>query len=91
MTQVLGTPWYMAPEMLAKTPYDEKCDIWSLGVTIYMLLMSEPPFRGNTVSEMEIQVKHFNPLPNLAMKSAAAQDFVAKMLVLDPKDRWSAK
>lgn len=39
-----GTPGYVAPEVIGKQPYDARCDIWSLGVIMFVLLSGTPPF-----------------------------------------------
>lgn len=40
----LGSPLYMAPELCDKMPYDEKVDVWAVGVVAYMLICGKPPF-----------------------------------------------
>jgi calcium-dependent protein kinase len=52
----IGTPFYIAPEVLQNF-YNEKCDIWSCGVIMYILLCGSPPFYGNTDDEIYARVK----------------------------------
>ena len=56
MELVLGTAYYIAPEILSGK-YDEKCDMWSIGVILYILLSGEPPFSGTTDADIIAKVK----------------------------------
>ena len=51
MHTILGTPYYVAPEVL-KGEYDEKCDIWSIGAMTYLMLCGDPPFTGGSNHEI---------------------------------------
>jgi len=49
---VLGTPLYMAPELVQQQKYTEKVDIWSLGVITYQLLSGKTPFDGKNLEKI---------------------------------------
>ena len=48
MNEVLGTPSYMAPEIVKKEKYGSPCDIWAIGVITYQILSGSLPFPGKT-------------------------------------------
>jgi serine/threonine protein kinase len=93
LTLKLGSPLYMAPELLQDSSYNEKVDIWSLGVITYMLLSGKNPFPGRNKNETtrlicqgEIDMKK----PAFKLVSDEAKDFVSKCLTRSVKDRPSA-
>ncbi len=51
LSKKIGNPYYIAPEIL-KRRYDEKVDVWSSGIIMYMLLSGKPPFKGSTEKEI---------------------------------------
>ena len=53
----VGTPYYMAPEQVNEVPYNEKCDIWSLGCLIYELVALAPPFEANNQLALAVKIK----------------------------------
>lgn len=61
-----GTPLYASPELCEGRPYNEKTDIWSLGVVLYEMAALRPPFGGCNIFELAAAIRQgsFAPLPN---------------------------
>ena len=49
---MLGTPLYMAPELVRHQRYSEKVDVWSLGIITYQLLSGKTPFDGKNIKKI---------------------------------------
>ena len=94
MTGVVGTPYYVAPEILAGREYSEKVDVWSAGVVLYVMLAGFPPFYGDSAVEIfEAVIRGNLRFPSRVFHSVspAAKDLLRRMISRDVSTRFSAE
>ncbi|NXA34387.1 STK33 kinase, partial [Eudromia elegans] len=90
---ICGTPMYMAPEVISAHDYSQQCDVWSIGVIMYMLLCGEPPF----MASLEEKLFELIRKGDLCFKNAvwetvseAAKQVLRLLLKVDPAHRITA-
>lgn len=91
---ILGSPLYMAPEIVKKLKYDKKIDIWSLGIVTYIMLSGRPPFNAKSKEEIfqQILTQTISLTEGVWSKvSKEARNFVKRCLTRDPKMRPCAE
>ena len=87
LTSKVGTSYYVPPEILAGN-YTEKCDIWSAGIILYILLSGEPPFNGPNDETIFARIKTYKyefPEQKWSKISVEAKDLLSKMLIQEDK------
>ena len=90
--KVIGSSYYIAPEVLTEN-YNEKCDLWSCGVILYILLSGKAPFSGKTDSIIleKIKIGKYNmDIKQFENISLEVKDLIQKLLEKNPKKRLTA-
>lgn len=93
LTNRFGSVYYVAPEVLMGS-YTEKCDVWSLGVIMFLILSGKPPFNGvndQIILKKVYEGKYSMDGPEWQEISEDAKDLIRRMLTLDYGKRASAK
>jgi NIMA (never in mitosis gene a)-related kinase len=84
---VVGTPYYLSPELCEEKPYNNKSDIWSLGCVLYELCTQKHPFEAQNQGALILKILRgkFNPIPITYSKSLSAM--LDKLLTKDFRKR----
>ena len=89
----VGTPYYLSPEICQNQPYDEKSDVWSLGVLIYELITLNKPFDSKSQMGLFMKILKGKPAPiNNTVKHSFSQQLInlvlENILDKDPLTRY---
>ncbi|XP_063706685.1 serine/threonine-protein kinase Warts isoform X2 [Culicoides brevitarsis] len=79
---IVGTPNYIAPEVLLRSGYTQLCDWWSVGVILYEMLVGQPPFLANTAEETQYKVIHWRStlkIPPQAKLTEEASNLIIRL------------
>lgn len=87
----VGTPYWMAPEVIRRSYYDFKADIWSLGITVYEMATGNPPFNEKDPVHALFLITKSPPAKLEGRYSNALKEFVTLCLHDDPCERPSAE
>lgn len=84
---IVGTPYYLSPELCEEKPYNNKSDIWSLGCVLYELCTLRHPFEAANQGALALKIlrANFNPIP--ATYSSDLRSLVDKLLTKDYRKR----
>jgi serine/threonine protein kinase len=95
MKTIVGTPYYIAPDVLRKS-YGKACDLWSVGVIAYILLAGYPPFNSAGGGNKEVYAAvqrgmYYFPSADWKHVSLEAKDFIRRLLQKDPSKRMTVE
>ena len=84
---MVGTPYYLSPEILENKPYDAKSDIWSLGVLLYEMMTFKMPFNASSLPMLSVKIMRGNYTPPPAVYTKDLREIVSKCLMVNPTKR----
>lgn len=85
---ICGSPFYMAPEILKKQKYNNKIDLWSLGIILYQLLNNKIPYHSNTIRELILEMDTINfQIDAIDFISVDCKDILNNLLIKDVNTR----
>ncbi|XP_009076587.1 PREDICTED: serine/threonine-protein kinase 17A, partial [Acanthisitta chloris] len=94
LREIMGTPEYVAPEILSYDPISTATDMWSIGVLAYVMLTGISPFLGDDKQETFLNISQMNVSysgEEFDLVSESAMDFIKTLLVKKPEDRATAE
>ena len=86
---LIGTPYYLSPEIINDKPYDYKSDIWSLGILLYEMCALKMPFEGYNMPQLYMKISTGNYPPLSKNFSQDLRNIVNSMLNIDSNKRPS--
>ncbi len=86
---MVGTPYYLSPEIIENQPYNFKSDIWSLGVLLYEMCSLKPPFNAESLQFLALKIVRgfYNDIPE--QYSSDLKLLIQRMLKVNPRERPS--
>lgn len=78
--KLIGTPQSLSPEVIKNESYDQRSDIWALGVALYHMVCLEPPFQEDSLQALFKSILYKNPKPIHTCYSGKLQEFIFGLL-----------
>ena len=88
---MIGTPYYLSPEIVQGKPYSFKSDIWSLGVMLYEMMALKMPFDATNLPMLSMKIMKGQFAPLSSYYTADLRELVKNLLCVEPKDRPNVK